>query len=268
MIKRVALLVAVALGLPLCVSAPALAQHRSPLADAPAIRKRVEFRATRLELSLGAGSTINQTFNNAVLVNGKLGFHITDWLALSAFGALNATKYQTSFDNRLQQSLGDPNDARAPSGAVAKGALNKMNTIGALQLEFSPFAGKYSLFGKLFANYDFYGFVGPAYVNLAAAGGGQTANACAAASASNMATACVAKGGQLGATFGVGVHSFFNRFVALNVELRDLYFKDNPAGRDVNGDTKADNNDLTWSSNVMVTVGLAFFLPPTPDVTD
>jgi len=265
MIKRVALLVAVALGLPLCVSTPAFAQHRSPLADAPAIRKRVEFRALRFEVGGGIGSTINQTFNNAVMANVRLGFHITDWLGLSGFAGFNVAQYKTSFDSRLQDSLTGASDGRAPSPADAAASVNKMSQVFAGQVELSPFAGKYSLFGKLFANYDFYGFVGPAYVTLAAASSGRASPSCG----SNGSTdPCLVKGGQLGATFGLGMHSYFNRFVALNVELRDLYFKDNPAGRDVNGDTRVNNSDLTWNSNVLATVGVTFFFPPTPEVTE
>ena len=34
------------------------------------------------------------------------------------------------------------------------------------QLEFTPFTGKYSLFGKLFSAYDFYGFAGPGFITV------------------------------------------------------------------------------------------------------
>jgi len=36
----------------------------------------------------------------------------------------------------------------------------------------------------------------------------------------------------------------------------------------VNGDTRVNNADLTWSSNILATVGLTFFFPPTPEVTE
>ena len=38
--------------------------------------------------------------------------------------------------------------------------MNKISQMLGAQLEVTPFTGKYSLFGKLFAHYDFYGFVG------------------------------------------------------------------------------------------------------------
>ena len=66
----------------------AQAQRKSPLADAPAIRKRYELRASRLELGAGFGSTINQDFYHTLFLNLKLGFHINDWLAISGLAAL------------------------------------------------------------------------------------------------------------------------------------------------------------------------------------
>ena len=60
---RFALLIALAtVSLPLA----AQAQRKSPLADAPAIRKRFELRSTRLELGVGGGSTVNQDFYHTV----------------------------------------------------------------------------------------------------------------------------------------------------------------------------------------------------------
>ena len=78
-----ALLIAAAMT---AVPLAAQAQRKSPLADAPAIRKRYELRASRLEVGAGLGTTINQDFYHSILVNGKIGFHITDWLAISVYG--------------------------------------------------------------------------------------------------------------------------------------------------------------------------------------
>jgi len=76
------------------------AQRKSPLADAPAIRKRVELRSTRFELGAGASTTIGQDFYHSVFVNAKLGFHITDWLSLSAFGGFALANIATASATR------------------------------------------------------------------------------------------------------------------------------------------------------------------------
>src|SRR4051795_1044426 len=106
MIKRTSFAsLATALAVAAGVAAPmtAAAQERkSPLADAPAIRKRVELRDKRFEIGVGAGSTIGQDFYHAVLVNGRLAFHLTDWLAIGAWGGFNVTpKLKTSFHEKL-----------------------------------------------------------------------------------------------------------------------------------------------------------------------
>ena len=273
MMKRLALSLVSAplflLALQLAMPTVAHAQRRSPLADAPAIRKRVELRETRLELGAGIASTINQTFYHGLMAEVRVGFHITDWLSISGTGAFNISSFSTGFHDRLLDTLPATAttrpmpDFRAPSDSTANSGMNKESMILAAQAEVTPFTGKYALFGKLFAHYDFYLFGGAAFVNLAAVNGG--ANPCSDMPASN--GVCVATGMKPGGTFGGGFHSFFNDFLALNVELRDVLIKDNPAGRDVNGDMGVDNQDLTWTSHLMASVALTVYLPSTAAIS-
>lgn len=246
------------------IAAPlaAQAQRRSPLADAPAIRKRLELRSTRFELSAGVGTTVNQAFYHGLMATVRAGFHFTDWLSISGIGAFNVASIGTAFQSRVVETLPDDNEGRTPSSGEARSAWNKTSMGLGGQVELTPFTGKFSLFGKFFAHYDFYFFGGPIYVNLAAAGS-NPADVCGTGDA----THCLVSGSKIGATYGVGFHSFFNRFVALNVELRDMLFKDNPAGRDVNGDTRVNDADLTWTPHLMAIVGLTLYLPATPDIT-
>ena len=268
MLKRLALPFLFALTF-VAVPTVAHAQRRSPLADAPAIRKRVELRQTRFEVGAGIGSTINQTFYHGLMGSARLGFHITDWLSLSLAGAFNVTSLSTGFHDRLIETLPETPD-RAPSEGEANGAINKPSMIVGGQVELTPFTGKYSLFGKLFAHYDFYLFGGAALVNLDRQTGSQTP-VCAEAAVRDR---CVVTGMKYGGTFGGGFHSFFNNFVALHVELRDVLIKDNPAGRNVDGDrdptTSEDlvgNSDLTWTSHLMATIGLTLYLPSTASIS-
>ncbi|MBC8131374.1 MAG: hypothetical protein H7X95_00225 [Deltaproteobacteria bacterium] len=264
MMKRIALPFLFALTF--TIPAVAHAQRRSPLADAPAIRKRVELRETRLQIGAGIGSTINQTFYHGVLANVHLGFHITDWLSVSGMGAFNVTSLSTGFREELITSLPadmpPANDFRAPTKAAANVSINKPSMLFGGQVELTPFAGKFATFGALFAHYDFYVFGGAAGVNLVAANSGPPAP-CSGANAET----CLVSGWKVGGTFGAGFHSFFNNFLALNVELRDFMIKDNPAGRDVNGDGFSNNSDLTWTSHLMATIGLAMFLPSTAAIS-
>jgi len=271
---RFALLVALAtVSLPIA----AQAQRRSPLADAPAIRKRFELRQTRFEAGVGGGTTVNQDFYHTVTVNVRLAFHITDWLAIAGFGNFGVAQVSTGFQGKLTGSLDDMGGAvpREPTPAQATASLQQISSLMGGQLEFTPFTGKWSLFGKLFSAYDFYGFVGPGFMTVKTAGAvGRTCDQAAPPLNEQMPLMtspdryyCETSGMKIGPTFGVGLHTFFGQGVALNVELRDTMAQLNPSGRDVNGDGMADQNDLTWTHTFMVGGNLVLFLPFSPKIS-
>lgn len=250
----------------------AQAQHKSPLADAPAIRKRLELRSTRLELGAGGSTTIGQDFFHSVFIDVKVGFHITDWLSIAGFGGFAVANIDTGFKTNVVGSL--PPDAttpstRAPTQGEATATMNKIQNMFGAQLEVTPFTGKYSLFGKLFAHYDFYALIGLGALNYAAAG---NANACtdtgALAAPPAQPTPCAVTGLKLGLNAGVGAHSFINQFLALNFELRDIIAPNNAAGRDVNGDRRVDNNDLTYGNTFIASLNLVLYFPTTADISN
>ena len=123
------------------------------------------------------------------------------------------------------------------------------------------------MFGKLFAHYDFYLFGGPAYVTLVKANSasvmenGHMVTECVEKATDKSVQTCYTTGGAVGATFGGGLHAYFNDFVGMSAELRDTLNRDNPSGRDVNGDQFADKHDLTWSGHWTVTLGVTVFFP-------
>jgi outer membrane beta-barrel protein len=261
--KRSALFVALAVtALPLA----AQAQRKSPLADAPAIRKRYELRSSRLEVGAGLGSTLNQDFYHTVLIDLKLGFHITDWLSVAAFGDFGVANIATGYQSKLTGSLnamGNANIPREPTPGEAQASMQKISSILGAQLEFTPFTGKYSMFGKLFANYDFYAFVGPGFINV------KPSDSSNLQSCSDTTTgfSCGVSGLKPGATFGVGLHSYFSNWIALNVELRDMLAQLNPSGRDVNGDGRANSGDLSWTHTYVLGANVVLYLPATPSIS-
>jgi outer membrane beta-barrel protein len=256
--KRLPLLIALSMTL---VPLAAQAQRKSPLADAPAIRKRLELRSTRLEFGAGLGSTLNQDFYHTMFATVKLGFHFTDWLSLSGFASFAVANIATGFQDRVIETLpeANPTVAREPTAGEAQASMTKITQMLGAQLEFTPFTGKYSMFGKLFAHYDFYGFVGPGFLNLTSADSTPCAD--------STGRACGVTGLKPGVNFGVGLHTYFNQFIGLNVELRDIVAQINPAGRDVNGDQVANADDLTWGSTYTVGANLVIYLPATADIS-
>jgi outer membrane beta-barrel protein len=247
----------------------AQAQRKSPLADAPAIRKKFELRATRLEVGAGLGSTINQDFYHSIFFNLRLGFHLTDWLAISGFAdfaiANVETTYQSNVVNSLYDSAQAGHPASEPTRSDAQKAMQKIKGMYGVQLEAAPFAGKYSLFGKLFAHYDFYILGGLGLISVAPTDAGIPA--CQDQGATVGPYFCGTTGTKIGGTFGVGLHSYFNHWLALNVELRDILAKLNPSGRDTDGDLHATTADLTWTHTISVGANLVFYLPATPGIS-
>lgn len=267
MMKRIALSCLSLASIVAAYPQTARAQHKSPLADAPAIRKRVELRDKRFEIGVGAGTTLNETFYHDILLNAHLAFHITDWLSIGGVGIFGVSSLSTGFNDELLSTLKMP-EGRAPDASAAKAGMNKPASILLGQVEVTPFTGKFSLFGKLFAHYDFYIAPGVGLVSLkkANSGGGTQPDGspiteCVDKAPDKTVQTCVVTGSQIGGSVAAGFHSFFNDYFALNVELRDVINKDNPAGRDVNADQFADKRDLTWTQHWMVTLGLSVYFP-------
>lgn len=262
MTKRLALFIAAAPALA-AVTLPAAraeAQERkSPLADAPAIRHRVELRDKRFELGAGISTTLGQDFYHAVLVGGRIGFHLTDWLSIAGTAGYNVTPdFATAFHDKVTGALPDARgEDRTPSRTEALDGMNRINTVFGGQLEIVPFTGKFALFSKLFMNYDFYFFGGPGFINFKADG------ACAAGGST-----CPVTGMKIGGNFGAGMHAYGNDWFAINLELRDILVRNNPAGRDATGDGVVDDSDLSWDSNYMFSLNLMLFLPTTASISD
>jgi hypothetical protein len=63
------------------------------------------------------------------------------------------------------------------------------------------------------------------------------------------------------------VHAFVHHGVAINLEIRDLIYKNNASGRNVNGDKDSagnnivNNSDLEWTNNWIFSINVQFFLP-------
>ncbi len=239
-----------------------LADRKSPLLDAPAIRHREELRAQRFEMGAGLGSSLAADFYNAVFVNLRLAYHLNDWLAISGTLGHNLTPdYKTGVTENLETSLKSraPDD-RGPMAQDALNGMNKMNQVFGLQAELSPITGKFSLFGKWFAHYDMYALGGVGAANF-----GAGKDACETAM---MNATCPDVGMRLGANVGLGMHAYINKFLALNFEVKDLIVRTNRAGRDVNADSFTDDKDLSLTHNYIFAMNLNVFFPTVPKITD
>ena len=256
--------------MPALASAQELVDRKSPLEGAPAIRHRVELRDKRFEAGVGVGSSVAAEFYNAVFVNLRLGFHLTDWLTLAGTYGRNVTPgYKTGVAENLETSLKarSPTDAGAatPTSGQALGAMNRMSDVFSLQAEVAPITGKMSLFGKIFMHYDFYALGGGSMVKFTASLPESDLSKCSPA---QIDASCPDIGNKFGGTLGFGTHAYFNNWLALNLEIKDLIVKTNRAGQDATGDGFANDRDLEWGHNYILGANMTFFFPTVPKITD
>ena len=256
--------IALLLGGIACLPAVARAEkeRKSPLTDAPAIRKRLELRDKRFEFGVGAGVSIGQDFYNALMITPRMAYHFTDWIALGVVGGLNATPgWKSSFNSDIYNSLSAPRQAdnpaagKSPSPADATATMNHIGYWAAGQVEFLPLSGKIALFSAVFSYFDFYVFGGAGVVNLT------NSSAQPAACAGNPPACQAYTATEFAGNAGVGVHAYLNNYMALDLEIRDLIYKNNASGRDVNGDGVTNSYDLEWTSNWIFGLNLQFFAP-------
>jgi outer membrane beta-barrel protein len=274
--------VALLLGGLVCLPAVARAEkeRKSPLTDAPVVRKRVELRDKRFELGVGAGVTIGQDFYNALFVMPKLAFHFNDWLSLAVVGGYNVTPdWASSFNTDIYNALAAKGDSgtqansKSPGADDARATMNHIAWAGLAQVEFIPLSGKIAILSSLFSYFDFYVLAGGGAVNLAATK--SQPDSCVGADRPADSPICKAVTGvKLAGNFGVGAHAFLNKWFALNLELRDLLYKNNASGRSVLGNLYPKDNkpvtttrDEEWTNNFVFSLNLQFFLPTKPKIS-
>jgi outer membrane beta-barrel protein len=224
-----------------------------PLAGAPAIRKKIQYRNLRFSLGPQFGYTILNDYMHNFMLGIKLEFNVTDWLGIGAVGfySFNAPTHLTNHIENSKDIGGastTPSDSNWPSYTGSHNFKDQVALLKGMfmgQVSFVPLRGKLAVFEKLFVSIDGYLFVGGGVV-LFKERSPCTSNA---DEISNGGTSCgdlsdfqngggtVTRENAAKGTFtvGIGFTTYFNDWIGLNLEYRLAPFKWNAAGTDEAG---------------------------------
>ncbi len=170
-----------------------------------------------------------------------------------------------------------------------KSGLTRNNWLASFDVVFTPFSGKLGLFSGIFTEYDLYLFGGLGLSSWGKQYGSfqsttqqigtlDTADPKSAGYCRPVgdATADINRecflhpvkadtGIKVGPSFGGGIHVFLADWASINVDVQDIMSLNNPAG--LNSTTTdvppvVDKKDANWNHNVMMSLGVTFYLPP------
>ena len=197
----------------------------------------------------------------------------------------NTPENMTAAPVRDQDNFNNP----APLLHDFKAGLTRNNWLASLDVVFTPFSGKLGLFSGIFTEYDLYLFGGLGLSSFGRQYPGakstnellgnldttdsKAASYCRPANdlAADINRECFLHpvkadtGIKVGPSFGGGIHVFLADWASINIDVQDIMSSNNPAG--LNSTTtdvppKVDKKDGNWNHNVMMSLGVTFYLPP------
>jgi len=286
---------AVALGVTAAAPNEAQAQEiqlTGPLVGQPAVRHQRLYREGRAELAVGGGFTLLDEYKRTIFISGRLQYNIFDWLGIGVFGGFSPDALSLNTD--LSDKIDDTPAPRNSRTAVNLPALRagtqtpatefgeqagKLGWMATPQITFSPFRGKLALFQKLFVDTDLYIHGGVAFVGVKErkdCGGTSSTPCVATAGASPTASFQQDSRVAIAPSFGLGLSLYPANFMSINLEYRAFPFAWNKGGFDSRGqgadgnfpDNKIDSEDRTFKFNQLIFVGVGFYLPTKPKVSE
>lgn len=166
------------------------ARKKGVLEGEPIVRKKLQLRKFRFQLTPFVAMSLSQPFVHMGYVGARVGVHFTDWVGLRAGFGYGVVK----LDSKLLKAInngglpdgiapGDPdmsvagaapcpadsgapcrpageNDNPAPLQHDFRAGLTRAQWQSSLDVVFTPFSGKLGLFSAIFTEYDIYLFGG------------------------------------------------------------------------------------------------------------
>jgi outer membrane beta-barrel protein len=215
-----------------------------PLAGAPAVKKKIQYRKLRFSVGPQFGYTLLTDYMHNFMIGGKAEFNVTDWLGIGVVGfyTLNAPTHLTKHireSQNLANAATVPSDSNWPSYTGSKNfedQVAKLKSMILAQVAVVPLRGKMAAFEKLFVAIDGYFFLGGGVVIF------QERAHCSGSGCGDIRD-FQSGGGNVEkttfykptVTFGLGFTAYFNEWIGLNIEYRLAPYKWNASGTDESG---------------------------------
>lgn len=200
--RKIATFLAVFLGAGLYANEASAAKKKGPLEGEPIVRKKIQLRKFRFQLTPYVAMSLSQPFVHMGYVGAKATFHFADWIGVRGTfgygivpleskllrainnGGLPGGYASGTTDPDLTVNPDNP-DATTCAGAAPcrnngevdnpapllhdfRAGLVRAQWQASVDAVFTPFAGKLGLFSSIFTEYDIYIFGGLGLVNYAA----------------------------------------------------------------------------------------------------
>ncbi|MBM4370546.1 MAG: outer membrane beta-barrel domain-containing protein [Deltaproteobacteria bacterium] len=217
------------------LAAPARAESFD-MSKAPEIKRGIQWRAQRSEISLQIGPTVEDPYFRNLFFSLGYNYHINNWLA---FG-LNAG-YTLPVKTKLAKQIEAERTSPGNSFAIP---ATYFGFVGDLHMEVVPVFGKSMVANAGIMAYDFHLLLGAGFMQVL---WNEDVKDRIKVDPMDFAIAPM---------FGGGVRLFINRMFALTVDCKDYV-----ALMHTHGTTDYDVPKKRWEHNVAVLVGFSVFLP-------
>jgi len=259
------------------------------------VRHRIELREGRFEVGPSIAFTLNRAVRDSVLFGVKLEYHIWDTFSVGA-EVQGGLSYNTGLANELKDSYeadgklsyndqarkADPKKKETYWEQDQAKRMSDLVMAGDIRATWTPIYGRIAVFSKLFVLYDLYlfGGFGMAY----------TKNSGDPGEFGNDDVDATNEGFRPGLTLpGFGMHIYFNNWVSLGLEVKNIMFEDNETGRDQTRGLKQDEvdqfasctakggetcsptlvngDDRSFQMHWLIGVNVTFFFPMEPSIS-
>ncbi len=228
------LLIVVAAMATLTISSSAFAQDDRETArdTGPVVRHQLLYRSTRLEVAPLAGMTVNDAYMRNAILGASLSYHLTNSIGLNVVGGYGVTQFGTDLRDNLENRLGDVDDI----------SYSYVQALVGAELTYAPIIGKFSIFNGAITDFDIHLIGGFGFVFEAAE-----------AAAEGGEVDPELEGLRPAPTLGIGTRFFLSDGMAATLQVRDYLYS--------RSEISTLTADPEFKNNVMVTLGLSFFLP-------